>query len=109
MTLLRPCHYEMTESHDETTVVLHQGEAFSVNVSSGGMLILMAHAPQAEQVFEVHVPSLTNKTDNRLTLVESRWTREISVDTSARMFFVGVKFLVDPSRLGATRSANVGE
>ncbi len=96
----------MTESHDETTVMLHQGKACSVNIGSGGMLLLMAHAPQVQQVFEVHAPSPTGQRDGGLTLVEVRWRREISVDASNRLCFVGVKFLLSPSQLARTIHAS---
>ena len=57
LTLVKPCPYEMTESHDSKTLKLHQGDAFSLNVSSSGMLLLMPHNPRIDQVFEVYVPS----------------------------------------------------
>ena len=90
---MQSCHYELTESHDPNTVLLHQGEAFSVNISTGGMLLLMPHAPHFEQVFEVHAPMPEGKPKKKLTLVEVRWTRQIPVEAGESMSLVGVKFL----------------
>ena len=93
MALMEPCHYELTESHDPNTVLLHQGDALSVNISTGGMLLLMPHAPSFKQVFEVHAPLPEGKSKKKLTLVEVRWTRHIPVESSESMSLVGVKFL----------------
>ena len=90
---MEPCHYELTEAHDPNTVLLHQGDAVSVNISASGMLLLMPHTPHVEQVFEVHAPMPEEKPKKKLTLVEVRWTRHIPVEPSQSMSLVGVKFL----------------
>ena len=92
MAFMRPCWYEMSELLDRDSIVLHHGYAFSVNISSGGMLLFMAQEPQVRQVFEVHVPQSIERV-NPQTLVEVCWTRRIAIDATDSVYLVGVKFL----------------
>lgn len=93
--LLEPCPYEMSEDLGGGTIVMHQGEALSINISSGGMLLLMDQAPQVDQVLKVHVPT-PNKSTNSLALVEVRWTRPILAETPTSRYLVGVKSIFGP-------------
>ncbi len=92
IAFMRPCWYEMSELLDRDSMVLHRGYAFSVNISSGGMLLFMAQEPQVRQVFEVHVPQPIERV-NPQTLVEVCWTRRIAIDAADSVYLVGVKFL----------------
>jgi hypothetical protein len=94
VALLRPIPYEMTAPADDTAVSVRQGKALSVNISSGGMLILMDHAPAIEQVLKVYVPTPTAVAETP-TLAEVRWTRKLPFAKSngAGPFFVGLKFM----------------
>ena len=72
----------------------------TLNVSSGGMLLLMPHAPEVNTVFEVHTPNpehTPGSPRDELRLVEVRWTRSLLQDnikvTHTTMSFVGVQFL----------------
>ena len=86
--------YEISESLGDDAIAIHQGEALSVNVSKGGMLLLMDQNPPVEQVFEIQVPASTRGKTPRL--VEVCWTRQISIEDCDSRFLVGVKFLLDP-------------
>lgn len=92
---MRSCWYEMSELLDQDSIVFHRGYAHSINISSGGMLLLMAQEPQVLQVLEVHVPQPIEMV-NPQTLVEVCWTRRISIDANDSIFLVGVKFLFKP-------------
>ena len=95
VTFTEYCPYEISESLGDDVIAIHQGEALSVNVSSGGMLLLMDQSPPVQQVFEIQVPvSTTGKTP---VLVEVCWTRQISIEDSESRYLVGVKFLFDPA------------
>jgi hypothetical protein len=65
-----------------------------VNISSGGMLLLMDQVPTVEQVLKVYVPTPITLTDTP-TLAEVRWTRKVpfSRTKESDSYFVGVKFL----------------
>lgn len=91
----RSCSYAMTEWRDSNALLFHEGEALSINVSSGGMLLLMPHSPHVRQVFEVYAPK-PGEEGKTLALVEVRWTRPISMDSSEGMSLVGVEFLLNP-------------
>ena len=90
--LMRACPYEMSAFVGQESIEFHQGEALSINISSGGMLLFMAQTPAVKQVFEIQVPEAINK-DNATTVVEVCWTRQIPLEDQNSMHLVGVRFL----------------
>ena len=91
--LLRPIPYEMTNPMDDPSASAHCGKALSVNISSGGMLILMEQAPAIEQVMKVYVPTPITVAETP-TLAEVRWTRKLPFGkTNGGAYFVGLKFI----------------
>jgi hypothetical protein len=96
VALLRPILYEMTAPAGDESIQSCQGKALSVNISSGGMLLLMDQAPSIEQVLKVYVPTPITLTDTP-TLAEVRWTRKIPFARTkeSESYFVGVKFLFE--------------
>jgi hypothetical protein len=74
---------------------LSQGQAFSVNISSRGMLLLMSQAPQTKQVLEVQAPSETGE-KTTLKVAEVRWTSPVQAGDEGAMHLVGVRFLFEP-------------
>lgn len=68
------------------------GQALSLNISSGGMLVLMNEAPQVEEVFKIHVPTPIHGA-NTPTLAEVRWVRKAPFPIIQNLQFVGLKFL----------------
>ena len=91
---MRPIPYEMTAPVNDPLAVAHRGKALSVNISSGGMLILMDQAPAVEQVMKVYVPTPINAAETP-TLAEVRWTRRLPFGTPdiEGAYFVGLKFM----------------
>src|SRR5438128_10781912 len=88
------CPYELRESLGDAAMAIHHGEALSINLSGGGMLLLMDQRPPVKQVFEVQVPASTRgKTPGR---VEVSWTRQLSLENLGSRYLVGVKFLLVP-------------
>ena len=93
VALLRPIPYEMTTPVDGPSASVHGGKALSVNISSGGMLILMEQAPAIEQVMKVYVPTPISVAETP-TLAEVRWTRRLPFGkTNGGAYFVGLKFM----------------
>ena len=96
--LMREISYEMTDLIGEKDVVTQaqgigkQGKALSLNISSGGMLLLMESAPEMDRVFRVHVPTPVTKAKTP-TLAEVRWVRKIPFPVHNDLYFVGLKFL----------------
>ena len=63
VALLQPILYDalygIDTSHEQKSPDLrmaHKGKALSVNVSSGGMLLMMDHQPQVNQALTISVP-----------------------------------------------------
>lgn len=94
VALLRPIPFEMTTQVDGASDSVRSGKALSLNISSGGMLVLMDHAPDVEQVLKVLVPTPTNLAETP-TLAEVRWIRRIPFGSpkDGGTYFVGLKFL----------------
>ena len=95
VALLRPIPYEITSSEQGNhSVVARDGKALSLNISSGGMLILMDQAPAIEQVLKVYVPTPIAIAETP-TLAEVRWTRKLPLGkpNGKGIYFVGLKFM----------------
>jgi hypothetical protein len=92
--LLRPILYEMTAPVEDPAAPTHCGKALSLNISSGGMLVLMDQAPDVEQVLKVYVPTPISMAETP-TLVEVRWTRKLPFGkpNGNGAYFVGLKFM----------------
>jgi PilZ domain-containing protein len=94
VALLRPVPFEMTTQVDSPSDMVRSGKALSLNISSGGMLVLMDHAPEIEQVLKVLVPTPTSLAGTP-TLAEVRWTRRVPFgrQNGQGTYFVGLKFI----------------
>lgn len=92
--LLRPVLYEMTASMGVPTQSSHRGKVLSLNISSGGMLVLMDQSPTVGQVLKVHIPTPILQTETP-TLAEVRWTRRLPFDKPEgnEAYLVGLKFM----------------
>ncbi len=98
IALMREISYEMTSLPGEEDIVSQeqrvgeQGKALSLNINSGGILLLMESVPEVERVLRVHVPTPITKTKTP-TLAEVRWVRKIPFPVHNDLYFVGLKFL----------------
>jgi len=93
--LLRPILYEMTTPVEEAPASsTHSGKALSLNISSGGMLVLMDQVPAIEQVMKVYVPTPISMAETP-TLAEVRWIRKLPFGkpNGNGAYFVGLKFM----------------
>ena len=94
VALLRPIPYELTKPVDGPRTSACEGKALSLNISSGGMLVLMEQAPDVDQVLKVYVPTPVNIAETP-TLVEVRWARRVPFGKGpgAGPYLVGLKFM----------------
>lgn len=96
ITMIRPVQYELTCPLDpelfENQLTSHRGKALAINVSSGGMLLLMDYAPHVMQVLKVSVPMTVHLTQIP-TLAEVAWTRPVPMGPND-LHFVGLKFVL---------------
>ena len=102
VALLRPIRYDLLHEYDmETSLeeeppesrVARHGKGLSLNVSSGGMLLVMEHQPRVSQAVRIQVPTPITKAKTP-TLAEVRWTRRLPFQTFADIYFVGLKFVL---------------
>jgi hypothetical protein len=94
LTLLRPIQYEITTPVEAPVASTHKRKALSLNISSGGMLVLMDHVPDLNQVMKVCVPTPVSLVETP-TLAEVRWSRQVSFwqGDETEPYLVGLKFL----------------
>ena len=97
--MLRSIQYEtfLVVGHEEPEPPAQrgaeEGKALSLNISPGGMLLLMDKAPAVGQTIKVKVPTPVNQVQAP-TLAEVRWTRPVPLAPAGNCHFVGLKFLV---------------
>ncbi len=69
------------------------GTALSLNVSAGGMLVIMNGSPSTQQVLKVRVPTPITGIETP-TLTEVRWSRKLPFPAPHSLYLVGLKFIV---------------
>ena len=102
VVMMREIFYEVTSliSHDGG----HDGgngddpggqheKALSLNISSGGMLLLMARPPGIERAVRVHDPAPVRRASTP-TLAEVRWVRSVPFGPHSGLSLVGLRFLL---------------
>ncbi|NWF72733.1 MAG: PilZ domain-containing protein [Nitrospirae bacterium] len=92
--LLRPIPYEMPIAEGVPDVSARSGKVLSLNISSGGMLVLMDQSLEIGQVLRILVPTPILETETP-TLAEVRWTRKLPFEQphGNETHFVGLKFV----------------
>lgn len=95
VSCIRVCPYELTKLSSGDQVEYSEGRAFSINMSSGGLLLLLPQAVGERQIFEIRVPSVADQ-KHSTKLVEVCWTRPLPVNVRNTMHFAGVRFLFEP-------------
>ncbi|WP_173046881.1 hypothetical protein [Nitrospira sp. KM1] len=90
------CTYEMVEASGDTAISHKMGEAYAINRSSGGMLLLMTQAPKSRQYLEI----LTTETLGRkaISVCEVSWTQPIHIESKGDYFMVGCHRILAPCR-----------
>lgn len=88
------CTYEVLEAREDQSVVIEQGEAFALNRSTEGILLLMGKPPQDKQSIEVHTSRFGwGKTVN---VFEVRWTKPVQVESLGHLYLVGCRRTFGP-------------
>jgi hypothetical protein len=89
------CTYELCESIDEESVVIQQGEVFSLNRSEHGIQVLMGQAPHPQQLMELHIPE--SRWRHSVNLYEVQWTNAVQVESQGELYLVGCRLTFGPS------------
>jgi hypothetical protein len=92
--LLREIPYEITRPPKSSPLPAQSGQALSLNISSGGMLLLMDESPAVAQVLKIYVPTPILLAGTP-TLAEVRWTKRLPLGkpSGTGMYFVGLRFM----------------
>lgn len=90
---MRSISYEIPAWPENERYTSQQGRALSLNVSSGGILLLADVALDVQQVLKIFVPSVLDVAQTP-TLGEVRWTRPVPFDVTDQLFFVGLQFIL---------------
>lgn len=88
------CSYELCESIGEQSVVIQQGEVFTLNRSAHGILMLMGQAPRLQQLVELHIPEAWWR--RSMNLFQVQWTKPIQVDALGELHLVGCRLTFGP-------------
>lgn len=93
--LMRVIEYEMVNEFGARKNRSDRGKALSVNISRGGMLVLMDRRPAIDQPMKVLMPT-PSKPVNIPTLVDVRWSRRLPLPTGKTrdVYFVGLRFVL---------------
>lgn len=83
------CSYEIREPIAGESVVIGEGGAFVVNGSKEGILLLMALAPHAKQLIEVHISR--SRWRRIVSIFEPRWTKSRRVESHGDLYLVGCR------------------
>ena len=79
------CTYELIDGKEQDTIS-PPGEAYSLNLSTDGILLLLDRKPQDRQLVAMRNPALQQRT---VTLFEVRWLRDLPVGTTHKRYMVG--------------------
>lgn len=90
------CAYALCESTDKQALTIEEGEAYCLNRSEHGILILMGRQPRFGQYIELDVAE--TRWEHSLNLYEVQWTRTISVESRGELFLVGGRLVLGASR-----------
>jgi len=87
MDYRRMCSYAIFEAIERKPVIIEQGEAFALNRSLEGILLLMGQAPHAKQLIELHTPR--SRKGRAVTVFETRWVKPVQVESLGSLYLVG--------------------
>jgi hypothetical protein len=85
-TVRTPCTYELIEERSHEPIVI-PGKAYSLNVSSEGILLLLDREPQGRQLLAIQNPALQRQP--AVTLFEVRWATSLPLGTTQKQYLVG--------------------
>jgi hypothetical protein len=90
------CAYGLCESSDEERLVIEQGEAYCLNRSEHGILVLMGRRPRSGQYIDLHVAE--TRWEHSLNLYEVRWIQSVPVESHGELFLVGCRLVFGAPR-----------
>jgi hypothetical protein len=83
------CPYEVVEVAGEELVVVEEGEAFSLNSSTEGMLLFVGKPIQRKQLIRAY--NARSGWDQIGIVFESRWVKPIYMESLGNLYLVGCR------------------
>lgn len=93
------CTYELCDSTDEDRLTIEQGEAYYLERSEHGILVLMGRRPRSRQYIELDVAE--TQWEHSLNVYEVKWTKAVPVESHGDLFLVGCRLVFEASRYWA--------
>lgn len=91
----RLCTYSLSERLDQEEVSILQGEAYCVNRSRQGLLVMMGDQPREGQLLEVHLRE--SPWQYSATVYEVRWTHALPIELQGELYLVGCRLVFSPA------------
>ena len=90
------CGYSLCESIGQESLSIEQGEAYCLNRSEHGVLVLIGTRVRTRQLLELHVAE--TRWEHSLNLYEVQWTKAVPVESHGELFLVGCRLVLGASR-----------
>ncbi len=90
------CGYGLCESTGEESLSIEQGEAYCLNRSEHGVLILLGSGMRTRQLIELHIAE--TRWEHSLNLYEVQWTKAVPVESHGHLFLAGCRLVLGASR-----------
>jgi hypothetical protein len=91
------CSYQVLDVFNEGLVVVQQGEAFVLNRSRDGILLLLGQPIREEQLIRVDIAC--SGRDRIGSVFEPRWTKPIHVESLGNLYLVGCRRISPPPNM----------
>lgn len=91
----RLCTYSISESVGQEPVSILQGEAYCVNWSRHGLLVMMGDQPREGQLLEVH--RRESAWQYSAAVYEVRWTQVLPIESQGELYLVGCRLVFSPA------------
>lgn len=90
---MRSIPYEIPASPEGARCSPQEGVALSLNISSGGILLLIDSSMDIGEVLRIQVPAVADQARTP-TLGEVRWFRKVPFKLYEELYFAGLKFVL---------------
>lgn len=90
------CGYGLCEVTGEESLSVEQGEAYCLNRSEHGVLILIGSRVRTRQLIELHVAE--TRWEYSLNLYEVEWAKAVPVESHGHLFLAGCRLVLGASR-----------
>lgn len=91
-----PCSYAMIKVQHGGAITMASGNAYTVNPSAKGILLLMGYAPTSAQCLEVNI--IRSFRHREAFVLEARWSQVAYADSEGVLYMVGCRRIFGPCR-----------